>query len=341
MIIAPLIYTRTRHIDYRLMAKPSPEACDPETLNSFVGFARQVINTDNYSAIKHKRWALMKKKNYILFGCGLYNTWLDNTYSTDEVNRIIRSFIGIVIDFETQPEWKPILSEELLLALLRQFVFPCWDDKKEKNNIFHPFNLDISIPEILLTDTSPAELNFDHSLTRLMPYDETLVEPVFHSILLTKPVDFNFVAALNSSNHAINEGFMNAAIIGLEKAALVENKKAKPDSVNLSLPSASEKVVDTKKIDWFFSRKKNKEQEEDDKRKPIDYPTTGISALSQKQPFGFESAPSDKQQTEETRATGNCNKDIENIVIDSIQQSKNILANLEECLRKLRHEEGQ
>lgn len=122
------IYGRTKYIDYRTLCAPS----DYSMPTRFCKLISQTLNTDVVSNgnINSIRYLYAKEENKILFGIGFYNSMiLEQEYHFDlSGRRNVRSFVGIIIDYEEFITMQAIpTSPNFFTELYKQYVLPLWE----------------------------------------------------------------------------------------------------------------------------------------------------------------------------------------------------------------------
>lgn len=209
------IYTRLDNFDYRLLYAPDTKFLPSPTRDTFINFAREVINTDNTGngSIKSKRWSMIKRNNLILIGLGCYNNLLGYVESKNE-RRDIRGFFGIVFDSFSPTVSGKMFELDLYKDIFGNYVSPLWNlqkkDEFRTNSVIQEINIETydkqNLKVISINDSSNVcRVHSDIS----SPYD------LFSSALIKKETDFVF--NLNNSDHVLSHSlyaFKNITIIG-------------------------------------------------------------------------------------------------------------------------------
>ena len=268
MKATPLIYSRTYDCDYRVIVQPDYTQCPEIIQNEFIQFARQVINTDKFKEIENLRWAIMKEGNFILWGCGIYNKWVNTSYSHDFTNeRIIRGFYGIVI--HCNQEIVLPFSNNFLGSLINDYIVPFWKvnhDKRlfEKERIIESY----SEENITILSKTSITLNEDVYKSKIFPHDKKLVRDLFSLALSPEIKEIKLATGLNSTKHAQYACLSNATVLNEKEISIIENNlNNSQNSKNGRIKSSNKKTYKPNKpstsvygkiISTFFGRESRK-----------------------------------------------------------------------------------
>ncbi len=209
------IYTRLDKFDYRLLYAPDIKFLPSPTRDTFINFAREVINTDNIGngSIKSERWSMIKRNNLILIGLGCYNNLLGHVESNNE-KRVIRGFFGIVFDSFSPTLTSKMFDLELYKDIFGKYVSPLWNLQKKDEFRTNSVIQEINIETYDKQDLEAIYINDSPNVCRVHS-DKSSPYELFSSAITKKETDFVF--NLNNSDHVLSHSlyaFKNITIIG-------------------------------------------------------------------------------------------------------------------------------
>lgn len=231
MRLYPLIYTRTKFIDYRLRACPGDLQVKRTWIRPQLPLIQEALNEDNasYGIINSPRWVLIGDKSYAIFGVAVRNAMLPLSpqFCADERGREIRGFYGCIARAED-------VGAAERLALPGGAEFAGWLFMKYLAEEFEAdykaggnWCTDGEIPEtefhevrFIKSDAQHKELlNARTKFVRLFPSEaragnsENLLAGAF-SLLLKESI--SLLTGLNSGLHARRCGFLNVTCADIE-----------------------------------------------------------------------------------------------------------------------------
>ena len=95
-MLYPLIYTRTKYHDYRIVTSTSLAGLPHSVVQICTEVARTMIDAEN-DQLKEPSWALVKKNGYTLWGIAILNDVIGDD-NKDKYNRPVRGFFGFISD---------------------------------------------------------------------------------------------------------------------------------------------------------------------------------------------------------------------------------------------------
>lgn len=209
------IYTRLDKFDYRLLYAPDVKFLPYPTRDTFINFAREVINTDNVGngSIKSERWSMIKRNNLIMIGLGCYNNLLGYVESNNE-RRVIRGFFGIVFDSFSPTVSKRIFELDLYKDIFGNYVSPLWNLQKKDEYRTNSVIQEIDIETYEKQEHEAIDMN---DLPNICRVHSDMVSPcdLLSSAISKKETDF--VCNLNNSEHVLSHSlyaFKNITIVG-------------------------------------------------------------------------------------------------------------------------------
>lgn len=208
------IYTRLDKFDYRLLYAPDIKILPSPIRDTFINFAREVINTDNIGngPITSERWAMIKRDNLHLVGVGCYNNLLGHVESANE-KRVVRGFFGLVFDSYSQALSNKIFELDLYKDIFVNYVLPFWNLPKKDEYRTNSIIQEIDIEACEKQDRGLISINDSPNICRVHSNMSSPYE-LFTSALSIKDADF--VCNLNNSEHVLSHSlyaFKNITIV--------------------------------------------------------------------------------------------------------------------------------
>lgn len=233
------IYTRLERFDYRLIYAPDKMSLPSPIRDSFIDFAREVVNTDNVNngEIRQPRWALIKEGNHILIGLGCYNKDLGAETSGTE-KRIIRGFFGVYFNNPSQEVIPQLTNINFYRKIYAQYIQPLWSLTKKDE-----YKTNSVVQEIDIEDNSniaAAQIQLNEQQNKcLVLTDEVSIDRLFLSSLICSKVDI--VCNLNTIEHVTC-----ASLYSFHNITIIDNKQTQVfallirDKVSVSSPFTTE-----------------------------------------------------------------------------------------------------
>lgn len=242
----PVIYTRTRYLDYRLMVAPRSLEFSP-LLDEVCLAARNVMAEDHgRGAIRGQRWHILRVEEKILIGIASYESTRTDGF------RPIRGYYGILMPCEMSL----LPTHDTFHALYQFYVEPHFNEKNEKT-IFCQLSKELA-EKIVSEEIVPRKMHFDFNLNPSLVrfFDEGTPRVAILLAALEearKNSTFEFVWGLSEKIHALERPIMNAVCSGvlpcvekrIEQDQIVEDRKhptAKIDEDSREGKSKSEKL---------------------------------------------------------------------------------------------------
>lgn len=213
------IYTRLERFDYRLIYAPDRKSLPSPVRDSFIAFAREVVNTDNMNngAIRSPRWALIKEGNHILIGLGCYNRELGAETSGSE-KRLIRGFFGIYFDNPCLDALSELTDLNLYRQIYAQYIQPLWSLTKKDEDKTNSAIQDIDV-ECSSTDSITTQIQLNEQQNKCLTLsDDVAIEALFRSALMCDKVDI--VCNLNTIEHVFY-----ASLYSFHNVTIIDNKR--------------------------------------------------------------------------------------------------------------------
>lgn len=129
-MLYPLIYTRTKYHDYRIVTSKSIVGLPHSVIHSFTEVVRTMIDAEN-NQLKEPSWALMKKNGYTLWGMAVLNDVLGDD-NKDKYNRPARGFFGFISDSSIN---KLPYSISYFKEIYKVYVMPIWNSPEQTEQI--------------------------------------------------------------------------------------------------------------------------------------------------------------------------------------------------------------
>lgn len=221
------IYTRVKYFDYRLIYTPNNQFIQSDIKWEFINFAREVIDEDNVlnGDILVPRWSLFKINNYLLWGIGCRNSFL-NQNAFDYTGTPIRGFFGQIIKLPSTNEAMISFSLDFYKEIYLQKIIPIFESRKEGevNSIESNWIPNGDLTYITSQKTS-LSLNNRNDITRIFSIDSNMQELVSAALAYSK---INIVYGLNNEGHILNTDLShlnNVTIIGQKSQKDLFRKK--------------------------------------------------------------------------------------------------------------------
>lgn len=127
--VYPLIYSRTKNVDFVPDFLARPADLDYKTANNFVGFAMKNVEMDSNDI---QRYAVFSVGKYCIAGtaCITNNILLagDEEYTRDNGGKRIQAFIGIAVDKSGNHTDIPVLSNEKYREIYLKYLKKQWNE---------------------------------------------------------------------------------------------------------------------------------------------------------------------------------------------------------------------
>ena len=217
-----LVYTRTKHIDYRLICKPEDEFCPKEVINVFITQGRGLMNTDDYHGeLEKPRWLYSKIGKFHLWGISCLNKILNIEYGQDYTGTNIRGFIGII--YKTEQIDEIPFDVNFFRNVYCNLISKIWDDKNS-NAIVGENTINTDAYNFISLSTQKLDVNTHKSICKIF-HQGTNIEDLISSILSFRS-DISLAIGLDDISHASSSkyGYMNAIVHGNELDRTIEIK---------------------------------------------------------------------------------------------------------------------
>lgn len=178
-MLYPLIYTRTKYHDYRIVTSKSLAGLPHSVVQIFTEVARTMIDAEN-NQLEEPSWALVKKNCYTLWGMSVLNDVLGDE-NKDKYNRPVRGFFGVISD---NPTNNLPYSISYFKEIYKEYVMPIWDSPEQTeqvNSSLPSFSGDEFITKSSLLNN---DINLEFGRCRIFPFGSNckgLIEAVFAS----------------------------------------------------------------------------------------------------------------------------------------------------------------
>lgn len=179
-MLYPLIYTRTKYHDYRIVTSKSLAGLPHSVVQIFTEVARTMIDAEN-NQLEEPSWALVKKNGYTLWGMSVLNDVLGDE-NKDKYNRPVRGFFGVISDSPTN---NLPYSISYFKEIYKEYVMPIWDSPEQTeqvNSSLPSFSGDEFITKSSLLNN---DINLEFGRCRIFPFGSNckgLIEAVFASV---------------------------------------------------------------------------------------------------------------------------------------------------------------
>ena len=235
----PLIYTRTKNVDYRFVA--TPQALKGSRCWDFVEHHIRMVLADEGSRgpLLGRRWHIMSIDGYLLIGIATYEF-----ERLDYTGCPIRGYYGILL--KSVVEVMPSL--ELFRQLDRTFVDPIFNDIYASGSTWEDNVESIAFlgQNGSVSHESPIDFNHDEKCVRF--FDDFVIDSILpkaydEAIRCVKQKrTFEFVWGLSSRSHAKEVPFMNVVCLEMRNQG---GQKGVHIDKNLSTPSDQSKNFST------------------------------------------------------------------------------------------------
>lgn len=211
------VYTRNRYIDYKTFFSPSEELCPKETRKKFLKEIRGVIDIETYDdPLNTPRWLYSCSNGLLLFGVGIMNSKLSETYNVDFANRPVRGFFGIVLSVSNSEICLP-MDLKFFSQLYKMYIEPIWELDREH---FQTQTIEIDIKEFINDCTHliypvNKDLSLNYHNDKCVILGNVDSEDAF-SNALTLGHEISIVTGFNNKKHAYSVDsdykYMNAIV---------------------------------------------------------------------------------------------------------------------------------
>ena len=211
------VYTRNRYIDYKTFFSPSEELCPKETRKKFLKEIRGVIDIETYDdPLNTPRWLYSCSNGLLLFGVGIMNSELSETYNVDFANRPVRGFFGIVLSVSNSEICLP-MDLKFFSQLYKMYIEPIWELDREH---FQTQTIEIDIKEFINDCTHliypvNKDLSLNYHNDKCVILGNVDSEDAF-SNALTLGYEISIVTGFNNKKHAYSVDsdykYMNAIV---------------------------------------------------------------------------------------------------------------------------------
>ena len=211
------VYTRNRYIDYKTFFSPSEELCPKETRKKFLKEIRGVIDIETYDdPLNTPRWLYSCSNGLLLFGVGIMNSELSETYNVDFANRPVRGFFGIVLSVSNSEICLP-MDLKFFSQLYKMYIEPIWELDREH---FQTQTIEIDIKKFINDCTHliypvNKDLSLNYHNDKCVILGNVDSEDAF-SNALTLGHEISIVTGFNNKKHAYSVDsdykYMNAIV---------------------------------------------------------------------------------------------------------------------------------
>ena len=242
-MLYPIIYTRTKYHDYRIVTSTSLAGLPHSVVQMCTEVARTMIDAEN-DQLKEPSWALVKKNRYTLWGIAILNDVLGDD-NKDKYNRPVRGFFGFISDTSVS---KLPYSISYFKETYRTYVMPIWDSREQTEQISCQLPTISGYEFITKSTLLNLDINIELGVSRIFPHGSDckgLIEAVFASF-----VDCSIATNIHKKSQCIEFGkdklsFMNVV---MSPSSNVMSKKDIKVYVK-ETPSSTETFVNPDKED--------------------------------------------------------------------------------------------
>lgn len=178
-MLYPLIYTRTKYHDYRIVTSKSLAGLPHSVVQIFTEVARTMIDAEN-NQLEEPSWALVKKNGYTLWGMSVLNDVLGDE-NKDKYNRPVRGFFGVISD---NPTNKLPYSISYFKEIYKEYVMPIWDSPEQTEQVYSPLPSIFGDEFITKSSLLNNDINVELGKCRIFPYGSNckgLIDAAFAS----------------------------------------------------------------------------------------------------------------------------------------------------------------
>lgn len=222
--IEPIIYTRTRYVDYDLLVIPASLRCSDELSNIKKHIRHVLYDEDPSRPLAQRRWHVMRIHDKILVGIAGYET-----ERTDVQQRPIRGYYGFFMPLSSAV----LPSRESFYRLAESLITPYFDVKKlDWDRYYSTIDDALIIEDVEENSLVPFNFQFNTELSQIKFFDDKCdVKNIVIAAInaAKKHRNFEFIYGLTVKEHAISLPTMNVVCFGVpssvEKIANSSNAK--------------------------------------------------------------------------------------------------------------------
>jgi hypothetical protein len=263
---APIVYGRTKYVDFRLLTKPE------DFLQDDIAWAKKFIQSTTFNPqdlYNQSLWSLFKDKKHCVFGITCRASLLSKDFIEDSSGRSLYTFVGFAS--KSLSPRIPDLSLDIFRTVYTEAASVRWEEKdyqvrkndlKHKTIYNHQFENNNEFTSSGVNYAIIAELNKNTQKLRVYPHQggspdqyKTLDTKTF--LLAASQVEgpVSICLGLMNLRDALRGCFLNVSICDVYQKRLISREVEQPSSDQLeksgqvkSVGKASDKEISKQKI---------------------------------------------------------------------------------------------